>query len=109
MIKITGKLPLLSDKAKEESLRGFVERTFPDFINVSDGVVYISGFIEENDLEIVEEFLIKIFEFIDLNEPVRIKMKSEDSKSVGEYLINEEGIIDYRFDGVAEAEPRIVH
>lgn len=108
-IKVTGNLPILADIPTEESLNDFVERAFPELINVSDGVVYFSGHIEEEELEAVEEFLVKIFTIIDVSEPLRIKIKGEDGKHVGEYAIDDEGIVLRYFDGTSDMEPKTVY
>lgn len=109
MIKVTGKIPIQTDVPTEESLQDFVERAFEDFVNVSDGVVYVSGYVEEDDLDLLEEFFIKIWPVIDFSEAIRVKIKGESAESVGEYLITDEGIILYRFNGIKEVEPKEIY
>lgn len=91
-IKVNGNIPLKVDEATETSLSSFVEKKFPDLMNVSQGVLYISGFMEEDSLEYLSSFLSKIHSIVDTEEEIRIKIKSDLSSLIGEYVINERGI-----------------
>ena len=92
-IKITGKLPLQSGHGDTKPLADFVERTFPDLMNVSDDVLYISGRIEEEAMSLVlYPFLAKVYPLLDLSEPSRLKVKGDDPNVYGEYVLDTAGI-----------------
>lgn len=91
-IKVNGNVPLKIDEATETSLSSFIEKKFPDLMNISQRVLYISGFMDEDNLDYLSSFFSKIYSVMDTGEERRIKIKSDLSNLIGEYVINEKGI-----------------
>lgn len=92
-VKITGKIPINVDDSVQKSLSSFVEDNFPDLMNLSQGILYISGFIDLKEMDKVEKFLLKIHSIVDCSQSPTLKVKNDLMELIRVYTISEDQII----------------
>lgn len=92
-VKVTGKIPIKAEENIQKSLSAFIEKNFPDLMNLSQDVLYISGFIDSKELTDVENFLLKIYSVIESSETSTVKVKNHLLDLIQIYTISENGIV----------------
>lgn len=106
ILRIKGVIPLieLNDKVTDK-INNIIQDNFANVIALNNNILYISGEMQAEEIDGLRVLLIKLFNIINTNEDIVVKVIGDKIDDRFDYVINNKGIYLYKYHLIRELEP----